>query len=324
MPHILTWLIANIFTALLPPLDKEEEDFYAILELPRNATNEQIRKSYKMLSLRLHPDKVAQRKEENAQDAAARYEKVQEAYGVLVNDIKCQKYRALQYSPTRYRFVNQGAFSNPGAIYENLTNATTVDKTRLVVLCTVIVLTLLVQPILIATKVNHTLEGGGLESSTWVAILTPTWIMGALWVIFHCILVIVTPPGAKLSMVALSLDYMFWYIGFVLLALKWDGSVSASYGKVLIPLYLAVILRWFSKVLLMIKIQSDVGRMVTMEYLEREVTKGKSLEDMTEEEQETIRQSFIVVTVLPDFEIDLDNTDAMTTDENGEPLDKYV
>ena len=324
MPHILTWLLANIFTALLPPLDKEEEDFYDILELPRNATNEQVRKSYKLLSLRLHPDKVAQRKEGNAQDAAARYEKVQEAYGVLVNDIKCQKYRALQYSPKRYRFINQGAFSNPGAIYENLTNATTVDKTRLVVLCTVIVLTLLVQPILIATKVNHTLEGGGLESSTWVALLTPTWIMGALWVIFHCILVIVTPPGAKLSMVALSLDYMLWYIGIVLLALKWDGSVSAPYGQVFIPLYLAVILRWLSKVLLMIKIQSDVGRMVTMEYLEREVTKGKSLEDMTEEEQETIRQSFIVVTVSPDFEIDLENTDAMTTDENGEPLDKDV
>lgn len=322
MPQIGTWLLANIFTALLPALE-DDEDFYDILGVPRNATNEQIRKAYKVQSLKLHPDKVAQRKETNAEEAAARYEQVQEAYGVLVNEDKRQKYRALQYSPARYRFVSQGAYANPGALYENLTNASMVDKTRLVLLCTVIVLTFLVEPILIATKINHILEGtGGLESSKWIALLVPSWIMGALWIIFHFMLVFLTPPEAKLSIILLAMEYLLWYVGWILLALKWDNSLSVSYGKAFIPMFAAMFLRWLSKVRMMMTIRHDVSRMVTVDYLERKVLQGKSLEEMTEEEQETIRRAYIVVTIAPDFEPNLDEPETIITDENGAPVDK--
>jgi curved DNA-binding protein CbpA len=87
MLQIGTLLLANVFAALLPPVDPDEVDFYEILGVESNATDAQIRKAYKSKSLKLHPDKVAQRRDySNKEEAAAEYEKVQEAYSVLVNE----------------------------------------------------------------------------------------------------------------------------------------------------------------------------------------------------------------------------------------------
>ncbi len=311
MPQIGLWLAANIFTALLPPLpdeivsqDEEERDYYEILGLSRSARNEDIRKAYKLLSLKLHPDKIAQRKETNAEDAARKYELVQEAYGVLINEDKRQRYHALQCSPRRYRFVKQGAYANPGALYENLTNARTVDKTRLVVLCTVIIMILFIQPVLIASKVNQVVEkdGGALQSSKWIALLVPTWIMSALWIVFYALLVVLAPMEAKLAVMGSLFEYIFWFVGAILFALKLDGSFEGTFGQAMIPVYLAMVTQWINKSHLLWTIRKDVGRMVTVEYLEKHVLKGKSLEELSEEEQVTLRQTYLVVTVSADFE----------------------
>lgn len=308
MPQIGLWLVANIFTALLPPIPDdattdEDRDYYEILGLTRSATSEDIRKAYKVLSLKLHPDKVAQRKETNAEEAARKYELVQEAYGVLVNEEKRQRYHALQCSPRRYRFVKQGTYANPAALYENLTHARTVDKTRLVVLCTVIILILFIQPILICSKVNQVLEddGGALESSAWVALLAPTWIIGAIWILFYVLLFVLTPKEAKVHVVGSLVETILWYIGAILFAMKLDGSFQGTFAQAMVPIYLAMVTKWISKGLMLWTIRKDVGRMVTVEYLEKQVLKGKSLEELTEEEQENLRKAYLVVTVSPDF-----------------------
>jgi DnaJ-class molecular chaperone len=136
MPQVGLLLLVHVFSALFPPVDPTETTFYDILSIDRTATPEDIRKSYKKLSLKLHPDKVAQRGDLNADEAAAEYEKVQEAYAVLANEQKRATYDALT-TPTRYRFYAQGAMANPGALYENMTKASFIHKTRLLsfVLC---------------------------------------------------------------------------------------------------------------------------------------------------------------------------------------------
>lgn len=323
MPEFGTWLLANIFTALLPPLnDADDRDYYEILGVPRDATNEKIRKAYKVQSLKLHPDKVAQRRETNAEEAAKQYELVQEAYGVLVNDQKRQRYHALQCSPKRFRFVNQGALANPGALYENLTTASTMDKTRLVVLCTLIVVVLFIQPILIACKVNQIVEedGGGLESTKWITLLIPTWFIGVIWILFYLLLLALAPMEAKVTVFLSLVENILWYFGAILLALKWDNTLSSSYGQILIPVYLAMVLRWMSQAFLLLTIRRDVARMVTVDYLEKDVLQGKSLEDMSEEEQEKLRKTYLVVTVPPDFEpLELEEP---AVQEGGEPVNK--
>jgi hypothetical protein len=312
MPQIGTFLLANVFSALLPPVDPEERDFYEILgvDLKQSSSSsgsqeQDIRKAYKVKSLKLHPDKVAQRGNANKEEAAAEYELVQEAYSVLVNEEKRATYHALHCSPTRYRFVAQGALANPGALYENLTGASFLDKTRLVVLCTVLVLVVLLQPILIATKLNHLLEanqGGALEETLWTVILVPFWILGGLVLLFWVALLGLAPPAARWSVGLTVLEHLSWYVGAIVLALKWDGSWVIPYHQAMVPVYIAMALRWMQSMVLLQKVRQDVHRMVTVDYLDKEVLKGKSLEDLSEEERKLLQDAFLVVTVPADFE----------------------
>src|SRR5688500_19303143 len=61
-------------------------DYYQILGVPRNATPEQIKKAYRQLAMKLHPD-VAQEA-----DAAERFKSVAEAYEVLQDPKKRDLY----------------------------------------------------------------------------------------------------------------------------------------------------------------------------------------------------------------------------------------
>ena len=63
------------------------KDYYSILNLDRNATTEEIKKSYKKLALLYHPDK----NQGNA-EATEKFKEVSEAYGVLSNDDKRKQY----------------------------------------------------------------------------------------------------------------------------------------------------------------------------------------------------------------------------------------
>lgn len=301
MPHIGTFILVNLFSALLPPLDPEERSFYEILQVERNASNDDIRRAYKKLSLKLHPDKVAQRGESETEEAAAEYEKVQEAYAVLVNDEKRQKYDALG-SPTRYRFVAQGTISSPPALYENLAGASFMDKTRLMAFMTTIILIILTQPILIATKINQSLEEqGALQNTPWTVIMIPYWITGGLVFLLSLMIIPFVPAGERLAICLSVLEQFLWYLGIIFLCLRWDGAWTNPYRQIFVPIYLAILLRWIQSILILRKVRRDVTRMVTVEFLEREILRGKSLEELNEAELEEIRAQFLVITVAPDF-----------------------
>ena len=53
---------------------------YKILEADENATDEEIKKAYRKMALKFHPDKVAQEGEEVQRSATEKFKKVQEAY----------------------------------------------------------------------------------------------------------------------------------------------------------------------------------------------------------------------------------------------------
>ncbi|CAJ1930563.1 unnamed protein product [Cylindrotheca closterium] len=313
MVQIGFYILARLFSALLPPVDPNEDNFYEILGLEKNATNEQIRKAYKKTSLRLHPDKVAQRGDMDKDEAAAKYEKVQEAYGVLVNDEKRDRYHALSTSTTRYRFIEQGGLTNPGSLYENLTSASLAEKTKLVGMAWVIMLFILIQPILLGAKINQFLEGTGpLVDVSWAVIFTPFWIFGLLGIAFWSVILYFAPPGEKILVIVAILEQVFWYLTVVFLTVKWDGW-DAPYRQVLIPFYIAYVIGWIKKVLTIFKIRGDVAKMVTMDYLENEILQGKNLDDLTSEEEMQLRKDYIIVSVPPEFEpIELDG---VTPDE---------
>ena len=64
------------------------KDYYAILELDRNASTNDIKKAYRDLAKKWHPDKNP----DNRENAEVKFKLIAEAYGVLSDEEKKQKY----------------------------------------------------------------------------------------------------------------------------------------------------------------------------------------------------------------------------------------
>jgi DnaJ like chaperone protein len=63
---------------------------YSILEIAADATDEEVKKAYRRMAMKYHPDKVAQLGEEVQKAANEKFKKVQEAYETI------QKQRGLK------------------------------------------------------------------------------------------------------------------------------------------------------------------------------------------------------------------------------------
>ncbi len=63
------------------------KDYYSILGVPRNATDEEIKKAYKQLAMKYHPDRNP-----NDKEAEERFKEINEAYSVLSNPEKRAQY----------------------------------------------------------------------------------------------------------------------------------------------------------------------------------------------------------------------------------------
>ena len=57
-----------------------KRDFYDILGVTRSSSAEEIKKAYRKLAIKYHPDKVASLGEEFQKGAKEKFQKVQEAY----------------------------------------------------------------------------------------------------------------------------------------------------------------------------------------------------------------------------------------------------
>ena len=69
-----------------------QKDYYKDLEIDKNATEEDIRKSYKKLARQWHPDKWVNGTDEEKKNAEEKFKEIAEAYSVLSDKEKRQKY----------------------------------------------------------------------------------------------------------------------------------------------------------------------------------------------------------------------------------------
>lgn len=86
------------------------KDYYEILQINKNANNEEIKKSYRKLALKYHPDK------NNDPEAAERFKEIAVAYEILSDKEKREIYDRFGEDGLRGRFPT--AFDiDPDAIF---------------------------------------------------------------------------------------------------------------------------------------------------------------------------------------------------------------
>ena len=86
-----------------------DRDYYKILGVSKNATPEEIKKSYRKLALQFHPDK------NKSKEAEDKFKEINHAYEVLSDPQKKQQYD--QFGAAGFDF-NFGGFSDPFEIFE--------------------------------------------------------------------------------------------------------------------------------------------------------------------------------------------------------------
>ena len=84
-------------------------DFYAVLGVSKSASSDELKKAYRKLAIKWHPDKNPDEQEV----ATAKFKEVAEAYEVLSDESKRATYD--QLGPEGYRARASGGGAGPGA-----------------------------------------------------------------------------------------------------------------------------------------------------------------------------------------------------------------
>lgn len=92
----------------------EDKNYYEILGVDENATEEEINKAFKKLALKWHPDRWSQGTDEEKKTAEEKFKQYSEAKDVLTNPKKRK-----EYDMQRNGMPNMGGFSNPFADFFN-------------------------------------------------------------------------------------------------------------------------------------------------------------------------------------------------------------
>ena len=70
----------------------QKRDYYKILEVSKNATDEELKKSFRKLSLKYHPDRQNGKSDEEKKSAEEKFKEIAEAYSVLSDKDKRRRY----------------------------------------------------------------------------------------------------------------------------------------------------------------------------------------------------------------------------------------
>ncbi len=88
----------------------EKRDYYEVLGVSKTATPDEIKKAYRKLALKYHPDKYEGKPDAEKKDAEEKFKEAAEAYDVLSNSEKRQRYDQFGHAGGPQGFGGAGGF----------------------------------------------------------------------------------------------------------------------------------------------------------------------------------------------------------------------
>ena len=94
-----------------------KKDYYEVLGVAKDASLQQIKKAYRSLALKYHPDRVSQEKKKEAEE---QFKEISEAYGVLSDSQKRAMYDQYGHAGIDQRYTTEDIFRGAdfGSIFE--------------------------------------------------------------------------------------------------------------------------------------------------------------------------------------------------------------
>lgn len=293
--------------SFLGPDDNEsdENDYYKLLSVDRDASQEELKRAYKRQSLQMHPDKLAQRGQSVTAESQAKFTKMKEAYEVLSDPHKRDTYDAL--GGRGMKWVDEPFSIDPQELAHNFAKSSVLDRSKIFGIFVAIAIAVFILPVLVCLHV----EGFFGPNASWIATLTPLWLWDAFLLFYHSRVILMGPiPRPDHIPLEEWVDPLpmnkriFTMVRFVLLVLleifiacKLDGILVVPWSLVFIPLYI-----WEGTTLYK-KWPLARMRIVTVEDLEAAL--GKPFSEFTPAEKHLIGQRYSVVssTNSPDFDV---------------------
>ena len=216
-------------------------------------------------------------------------------------------------------------------VFTNLSRASCWKRTKLVMLVAAIACILVLQPVLVCINIDKSTTPQSIAMNPywpWTAILTPLWVFDAL-ILFSYVSHFLTNKKhdeeeardkhdelqsartrrkrwmkhisgtedgfqRQLALILRGCQFVLIVLTELFVALRLDVVIVWKFAVVFIPLYLHQFLHLFVSIHNILRVRSDVNRMVTMQHLEKEVLQ-RPYADLTDEEKQQINESYIIV-----------------------------
>jgi len=280
-----------------------EPDFYEMLMIDNDVSQDEIKRAYKRQSLMMHPDKLAQKGQAVTDDDQARFQRMKDAYEVLSDPHKRETYDAI--GERGLKWLEEPFSLDPQEMVHNFAQSSILDRAKIFSIFLGVAVAIFLLPFLLCMHVD-----GNIGSSLWIEVLFPLWIIDG-FVIFYFVRVIQMGPLSQpegvggdewvdplpmskryFSLFRFSLLCTF----HVLVALKLDGFLSSKWFILFWPLYI-----WESSTLYK-KIPIARMRIVTVDDLEAAL--GKPFSGFTSAEKDLIARRYSVVPSVDSLEFE--------------------
>ena len=155
--------------------DDECTAYYERIGVAPGCTAAQLKSAYRKASLKLHPDKLAQRGQTLTDEDRSNFQKMQAAYEVLSDPRKRQIYDRL--GEQGVTLLDNPQAVDPKKFWENFAKSSTSDRLGLVLLVLVVI------AVLAAPFLLFCLRADGTDTLTWAASLSPIWMIDVVLVL---------------------------------------------------------------------------------------------------------------------------------------------